>query len=84
MKKSIMPVKKSGISKRKIFMSLKEPDKVNVPQPQCTQDMIEIKRKDSLYPVTIMLRDGVTQILNCNTQKNDKYVSLHKPCRETQ
>ena len=44
MKKSIMPVKKSGISKRKIFMSLKEPDKVNVLQPKCTQDMIEIKR----------------------------------------
>lgn len=37
--------------------------------------MIEIKRKDSLYPITIMLKDGVTQILNCNTQKNDEYVS---------
>ena len=54
MKKSIMPVKKSGISKRKIFMSLKEPDKVNVPQPQCTQDMIEIKRiaPNGIFQVT--------------------------------
>lgn len=54
MKKSIMPVKKSGISKRKIFMSLKGPDKVNVPQPQCTQDMIEIKRiaPNGIFQVT--------------------------------
>ena len=42
------------MSKRKIFMSLKEPDKVNVPQPQCTQDMIEIKRiaPNGIFQVT--------------------------------
>ncbi len=44
MKKSAIPKRKTGISKRKIFMELKEPDKVRIANPQCTQDVIEIRR----------------------------------------
>lgn len=36
--------KTAGISKRKIFMNLKQPDKVSIANPVCTQDMIEIHK----------------------------------------
>ncbi|MBO5523279.1 MAG: hypothetical protein J5986_06335 [Roseburia sp.] len=42
MNKSKMPKKQSGMSKRKIFMSLKNPDKVRYSNAKSTQDKIEI------------------------------------------
>ncbi len=53
MKKSAIPKRKTGISKRKIFMELKEPDKVRIANPQCTQDVIEIRR---------MAKNGIFQV----------------------
>lgn len=42
MNRSRMPKKQSGMSKRKIFMSLKNPDKVRYSNAKSTQDKIEI------------------------------------------
>lgn len=44
MKTSIMQKKSSGISKRMVFMNLKQPDKLWVREPACTQDTIEIRK----------------------------------------
>lgn len=44
MNKSRMPKRKSGISKRQLFMSLKTPDKVRCSNPKSTQETIEIWR----------------------------------------
>lgn len=44
-KKSVRDTgKKTGISKRAVFMQLKEPDKVRIKNPGSTQDIIEIRR----------------------------------------
>lgn len=44
MRQSRMPKKKGALSKRRVFMELKQPDKVNVAVPGSTKDIIEIKR----------------------------------------
>ena len=44
MKTGRIPAKKRPASKRAVFMTLKQPDKVRVANPKCTQDTIEIGR----------------------------------------
>lgn len=44
MKAGNMQIKSSGVSKRMIFMNLKQPDKLWIKEPACTQDTIEIRK----------------------------------------
>ena len=44
MKKNRMPQKNNALSKRKVFMELKQPDRVNISVPKNTRDIIEIRK----------------------------------------